>query len=297
MKIVSAAEMRDIDRATSERFGVPSLALMENAGTAVAEFVLSRYPAVQTIGVICGKGNNGGDGLVAARKLHDAGKQVRELLLAEPSDLRGDAAEMLERLAASPAVARSWEELLQPAAKAVFDSELLIDAILGTGFKPPVSGVYAEAIRRLNASTAAVIAVDIPSGVDADSMSGPAGTFARADAIVTFTAPRPAHVFAVLTRGPTIIAPIGSPEEAIVSRLQLNLITGKDVAPPIGPRDSGLEQGKFRARAGDRGLGGEGRRRSHGRDVCAASRGRALHRGNTEIGAADGGRVSSRADD
>src|SRR5205814_3677598 len=76
MKIVSAAEMREIDRVTSERFGVPSLTLMENAGSAVAEFVVSRYPDAKRIGVICGKGNNGGDGLVVARKLFELGKKV-----------------------------------------------------------------------------------------------------------------------------------------------------------------------------------------------------------------------------
>src|ERR1700680_1816112 len=95
MKIVTAAEMREIDHVTSQRLGVPLLTLMENAGTAVAEFVVSKYPSAERIGVICGKGNNGGDGFVAARKLHGAGKGVRIVLLAEPSELRGDAAEML----------------------------------------------------------------------------------------------------------------------------------------------------------------------------------------------------------
>src|ERR1700690_1727671 len=101
MKIVTAAEMREIDRVTSERFGVPSLTLMENAGTAVADFVISQYPAAKRIGIVCGKGNNGGDGLVAARKLHEAGKDVQVLLLAEPSDLGGDAAEMFKKLPAA----------------------------------------------------------------------------------------------------------------------------------------------------------------------------------------------------
>ena len=135
---------------------------MENAGSAVSEFVLAHYPLCKSVGVICGKGNNGGDGFVAARRLHDAGKQVRVLLLAEPSEVRGDAAEMLERLPASPVMARSWEELLQPGPRAVFDSDLLIDAILGTGFKPPVTGVYGEAILQLNQSKAPIVAVDIP---------------------------------------------------------------------------------------------------------------------------------------
>src|SRR3981081_2627727 len=111
MKIVTAAEMREIDRVTSQRFGVASLMLMENAGTAVAELVVSKYPSAERIGVICGKGNNGGDGFVAARKLHGAGKGVRIILLAEPSELRGDAAEMFGRLPVAPLIVRSNEEL------------------------------------------------------------------------------------------------------------------------------------------------------------------------------------------
>src|SRR5436853_1372480 len=99
MKIVTATEMREIDRITSERFGVPSLTLMENAGTAVADFVLAEYHSAERIGVVCGKGNNGGDGFVAARKLRDAGREIRILLLADPSELRGDAAQMFRKLA------------------------------------------------------------------------------------------------------------------------------------------------------------------------------------------------------
>src|SRR5206468_5237937 len=76
MKIVSAAEMRAIDRATTEQYGVPSLTLMENAGKAVAEFVLKNFPHAEKILAVCGRGNNGGDGFVAARKLHEAGKRV-----------------------------------------------------------------------------------------------------------------------------------------------------------------------------------------------------------------------------
>jgi hydroxyethylthiazole kinase-like uncharacterized protein yjeF len=245
MKIVTAAEMREIDRVTSQRFGVPSLTLMENAGTVVAEFVISKYPSAERVGVICGKGNNGGDGFVAARRLHGAGKGVRIVLLAEPSELRGDAAEMFGRLPVAPVIVRSNEELKQEPVRAVFESEVLLDAILGTGFRPPVSGLYAEAIRLLNASSAPVVAVDIPSGADADVMGEQTGTAARADAVVTFTAPRPAHIFGRLTDGPTLIAPIGSPDQALVSSLQLNLITAHDIAPLIGPRPLAANKGNF----------------------------------------------------
>src|SRR6266581_6573606 len=123
MKIVTAAEMREIDRLTSERFGVPSLTLMENAGTAVAEVVLAEYPSARRIGIICGKGNNGGDGFVAARRLHEAGREVCLVLLADRSELRGDAAEMFTKLPIAPAVARSREELKAEPARAVFDAD------------------------------------------------------------------------------------------------------------------------------------------------------------------------------
>jgi ADP-dependent NAD(P)H-hydrate dehydratase / NAD(P)H-hydrate epimerase len=242
MKIVTANEMREIDRATTKRFGVPSLTLMENAGAAVADFVVSEYPSAARIGVICGKGNNGGDGFAAARKLKASGREVRIVLLAEPSELRGDAAEMFAKLTVAPLIVRSNEELKQ--AHEVFESEVLLDAILGTGFKPTVSAFYAEAIRLLNASSALVVAVDIPSGADADVMGEQTGAVARADAVVTFTAPRPAHVFGRLTDGATLIAPIGSPDEAIVSSSQLNLIA-HEIAPLIGPRPLAANKGSF----------------------------------------------------
>src|SRR6266496_4260423 len=152
MKIVTSAEMREIDRITSEKFGVPSLTLMENAGSAVAEFALSAYPSAKSFGVICGKGNNGGDGFVVARKLHEAGKKVRLLLLGDPAELRGDAAANYAKLASrskSPPFRKECEKGGVPSLEApmsihpvkitkggaasdkdVFDCEVLIDAIL-----------------------------------------------------------------------------------------------------------------------------------------------------------------------
>jgi NAD(P)H-hydrate epimerase len=244
MKIVSAAEMREIDRVTSEGFGVPSLTLMENAGVAVADFTLQSYPEAERIAVVCGKGNNGGDGFVAARKLREAGREVFVLLLADPGELRGDAAEMFKRMGLAPAVAKSHEEFVAASAQ-LADADLLIDAILGTGFRPPVSGLYAEGIAAINATGLPVVAVDIPSGADADVMGAQVGTVVQADAIVTFTAPRPAHVFGGLTEGPIVVAPIGSPDEAITSALHLNLITAPEIAPLVGPRPLAANKGSF----------------------------------------------------
>ncbi len=245
MRIVTAAEMRTIDRATSERFGVPSLTLMENAGSAVAQHVLSHYGDAQKIVVFCGKGNNGGDGFVAARHLHQAGKAVQVILLADRVDLRGDAAAMFEKLPISPIVVHSSEDLNGEQVRLALPADLYIDAILGTGFKPPVSGLYAEAIAFLNAGKLPVVAVDIPSGADADAVGPQQGTIAGADSIVTFTAPRPAHVFSSLTAGPVCVAEIGSPPEAIISSLQLNVITARDFEPLIGPRPADSNKGSY----------------------------------------------------
>jgi hydroxyethylthiazole kinase-like uncharacterized protein yjeF len=269
MKIVSVAEMREIDRSTSVRFGVPSLTLMENAGSAVARFVLSDYPQAERVGVICGKGNNGGDGFVAARKLLEAGRAVRVLLLCDPKELRGDAAHMfhemvrkLHPLKIAPVIAREASGLDSAEVREVFAADVIVDAILGTGFRPPMSALYAAAIGRMNSVPAAVVAVDIPSGADADAMRAKTASGggasenvtsenetsvnqARADAVVTFTAPRPAHIFAALTSGPTVVAPIGSPREAVASELGLQVSTALDFASLLAPRERDANKGSY----------------------------------------------------
>ena len=245
MKIVTAAEMREIDRVTTERFGVPSLTLMENAGRVVAECVLRSHSGDQKILVLCGKGNNGGDGFVVGRLLHDRGKPVQVILLADPAELKGDAAVMYGKLPSPPLIVRASEELKGERVRELLSADIIVDAILGTGFKPPVSGLYADAIAAINASKAKVVAVDIPSGADADAMAPQQATIARANEIVTFTAPRPAHVFSSLTKGPTYVAQIGSPPEAIVSSLHLNLIHPRDFAALIGPRPANSNKGLY----------------------------------------------------
>ncbi len=246
MKIVTADEMREIDRITSERFGVPSITLMENAGSAVAQFILEQYRHANRIAVVCGKGNNGGDGFVVARKLHRAGRVVEVLLLAAPSELHGDALTMFERLPLRPIVLRNAQELQAEWSANLANCDLLVDAILGSGFHPPVKGFYADAIAAMNGSGKPVVAVDIPSGADTDSMSEQTDKhIARADAVVTFTAPRPAHVFGNLTRGPIVIAPIGSPPEAIVSKLGLELSTPRDLAALLAPRPADSNKGMY----------------------------------------------------
>jgi ADP-dependent NAD(P)H-hydrate dehydratase / NAD(P)H-hydrate epimerase len=270
MKIVSAAEMREIDRVTSEKFGVPSLTLMENAGTAVAERVAALWESIsksgpgtpapktragaprtkasgatQKILVICGKGNNGGDGFVVARLLLERKLAVEIMLLADPAELKGDAAVMYGKLPKPATVVRSSQDLKSDRVRKLFNADIFVDAILGTGFKPPVKGLYADAITLMNAANGKAIAVDIPSGADADGIAPQQGTIARADCIVTFTAPRPAHVFSLLANGPTYVAGIGSPDEAIVSSLNLNVTVPRDFAGLVAPRPAESNKGNY----------------------------------------------------
>lgn len=246
MKITTAEEMRAIDRASTEKYGVPSLTLMENAGGAVAQFILKNYKEPQRVVVVCGKGNNGGDGFVVARKLHHAGRVVEVLLLASPSELKGDAAAMFERLPVRPVVIRNSQELQAESSRSLANSALIVDALLGTGLKPPVKGLYGDAIAAMNGSGKPVVAVDIPSGADSDATTSQLGVgIARADAIVTFTAPRPAHVYGELTRGPVLVAPIGSPDAAVQSALKLEVITPRDFASFLEPRPRDSNKGMY----------------------------------------------------
>ncbi len=250
MKVLTAAEMKSADQATVAG-GVPLDELMEAAGEAVAEFCLREYPAVERVMVLCGKGNNGGDGFVAARLLAEVGVGVRVLLVGKQAEVKGEAAEALAYLqeATSEEIVEEFlEDAIVDDALALLDeSELLIDAIVGTGFKPPLRGaacVLRDAVARI---AVPVVAVDLPSGWDADSKAEKAEGAFRADAVVTFTAPKPVHVFGHLTEntfGPVVVAPIGSPEDVVRSEQGL-VWAGSAKALTERARPINSNKGKF----------------------------------------------------
>jgi NAD(P)H-hydrate epimerase len=247
MKIVTAAEMREIDRLTTEKYMVSSLALMERAGAAVADFVLEHYPKAEEIGVICGKGNNGGDGFVAARKLYDAGKNVLVLLLADPKELKGDAAAMFEKLPVAAVCARDEKELEHESAMLVANADVLVDAIFGTGFRPPLTPFHTKACELIN-GTRPVVSVDIPSGIDADETEMKnirKAIWAFSNGVVTFTAPKPAHIFLNLTSDPVVVAQIGTPRDVVQSKLKLEVITSNDLYTLRVPRPWDAHKGLF----------------------------------------------------
>jgi ADP-dependent NAD(P)H-hydrate dehydratase / NAD(P)H-hydrate epimerase len=218
MKILTAAEMREVDRLTTKRYGVPSLTLMENAGKSVADFVASRFPDFKRrpIIVLCGKGNNGGDGFVAARHLLKMGANVQAYCVADPREARGDAATSLNRWK------KAGGKLLidrprKPAIPAEFaDDAIAIDALLGTGVRGPVEGRLAEVIANVNRHKPGceVVAVDIPSGLQADTAEI-LGPVVVADYTITFTAPKPGLLLGASAQHmcELLVRPIGSPPE------------------------------------------------------------------------------------
>jgi ADP-dependent NAD(P)H-hydrate dehydratase / NAD(P)H-hydrate epimerase len=227
MKVLSAEEMQACDRVTTERYGVPSIELMRAASAAVDVFVRQHFPRARRVTVLCGKGNNGGDGMMAARLLAKAGLEVTTLLLGSQYELKGDAATAWRELSMSPNrflyEVSSAVEL--KAHNAVLEADLIVDAVLGTGFKPPMKGLALAAMEWASASAAPFLSVDVPSGWPADAASSKVEekTF-PSDAVITFTAPKLAHVFGEMTRRwdqPIVVAPIGSPDEAIASEQRL----------------------------------------------------------------------------
>jgi len=253
MKILTASQMQRIDRLTTERYGISSLRLMESAGRSVVEFLAVHIGSLvdHRVVILCGKGNNGGDGLVAARLLRDHDVKPRVLLFADPADLHGDAAENYEQLLdTGPAEIivnyAAWQSILPT----LSNTTLFIDALLGTGLSKPLQGFLLEIVRDINTRIpyAKVLAVDLPSGVSADS-GDLIGEHLRADFCVTFTAPKIAHVFppACEIVGELVVNEIGTPAEALAADpdLTLNLTSGPDLAWVVKPRAAAANKGNY----------------------------------------------------
>jgi ADP-dependent NAD(P)H-hydrate dehydratase / NAD(P)H-hydrate epimerase len=208
-----AAEMRAVDQWAIETQGVPSLDLMERAGEGLARVIAERAPAGR-IAVVCGKGNNGGDGLVAARLLRGAGRDVDVLAVSPPDELRGDAAEQLHRLPGDPPAAFDAARLDGAA--------LLVDALLGTGSTGAPRDPAAAAIAAMNVAGAPLVAADVPSGVDA-STGEVAGAAVRAVATATFHRAKPG-----LWINP------GKTHAGVAEVIDIGIPAGEPGAPEIG---------------------------------------------------------------
>ena len=223
--------MREVDRLTTERLGVPGLQLMEAAGKSVADVFLVEYGRSSTappghVCVLCGKGNNGGDGFVVARYLKEEVDLLTVYLLANPEELRGDAAKNYARWRDSGgevAVLANETDWVK-AFPAIASADVILDAMLGTGIRGAASGVTARAIQDLNQlshnATAArprwIVAVDTPSGLPSDGEAAE-GPVLRAHLTVTFTAPKIGQLVSrdAPSCGHLVVRQIGSPESLV----------------------------------------------------------------------------------
>jgi hydroxyethylthiazole kinase-like uncharacterized protein yjeF len=185
--LLDAETMRGVDRWAIEERGVPSLELMERAGAGVTRIVERLAPDGAAV-VVCGKGNNGGDGLVVARLLREAGRSVTVVCAAPPEDFAGDARVNLERLPGEGPL--ELGEGRTRAEQMLAEASVIVDALLGTGFEGEPRGAVGEAIEVVNAARAQVVSVDIPSGVDA-STGVASGAGVRAAVTATFHAAKP----------------------------------------------------------------------------------------------------------
>ena len=245
LKLTSAAQMREMDRRTIEDFGVPSLVLMENAALRVVEVIAERFGPLRgkRIGVVCGKGNNGGDGLAVARHLATRfGAEIEVWLAAEPQLLTGDAAanfKMASRFGLSFLTSDS------PRMKGG-GVDLIVDALLGTGIKGSVEGELAEVIKAVNENDCPIIAVDVPSGLDADT-GKVEGACVKATLTVTFALPK----FGLMVYpgaeyvGELIVADIGMPRQVMAADdVQVSATQAADVARWLPARVNGRDSNK-----------------------------------------------------
>lgn len=242
--------MGNIDRLATEEYGIPGLLLMENAGLQVVEAALSLLERGGLhVVILCGVGNNGGDGLVVARHLSNSGYQVTCYLVGDPVKLKGDALTnyiILTRMGLYPITITNEEELNQ-VAYSLLNSHLIIDALYGTGFSGELTGVSKEVVVLINQMSAPVLAIDVPSGLDADT--GAAGGLAViANWTVTLGLPKLGLLTAAARPyvGRLTVVDISIPPQLLkASQFRTNLITPDMVSPYLTPRTADSHKGDY----------------------------------------------------
>jgi len=246
VKIATAQEMREIDRTTIEDYGIPGLVLMERAGLAVASKVKELYPDKKVV-VLCGGGNNGGDGLVAARNLHNMGFNVKVFLAVEPKKLSGDALVQYKIARKFGLSTMPLNELLTHHSSLITHHCLIVDAIFGTGLSRPVKGSLAEVFSLINDSDIPVVAVDIPSGISSDT-GEVLGEALKADFTVTFGLPKRGHFLYPGSEyaGMLFVEDIGFPANLLSSgKINVGLINRELVLGLIPPRRKYSHKGDY----------------------------------------------------
>lgn len=249
MKLLTAAQSRELDRLSQERYGIASYSLMTRAGQVVADATARRWPERIRAGVlvVAGRGNNSGDGMVAARRLADNGARVRVILLGSAGELRGDARRAYDDWITADR--RVVETTTENAVSSAFvnGAGVIIDAIFGTGLNAEVKGIARRAVEEVNRAAAVVTAVDIASGVNADT-GAIMGVAAQADLTVAFGAAKLGHVSypGAACCGALEVADIGFAPAALAELVATGCyLEAADVAPLVKPRIANTHKGTY----------------------------------------------------
>ncbi len=246
MKVVTAAEMREIDQDTIDGIGIPGIVLMETAGSEIVRAIECHYPTAQRIGIFVGKGNNGGDGLVIARQLAHAGRDVC-IFLVSPAD--SFTREARTNLDIAYNLGLQIEEALTDVSTYIKNQrfELLVDTIFGTGLRGTVREPISKIINEINKLSIPILAVDLPSGLDADT-GIPLGTCVQADRTVTIGLPKRGLLLqpGVELAGQLDIVDIGFPQQIIDAQsINVNWTTKKETANWLPLRVSDSHKGSY----------------------------------------------------
>jgi hydroxyethylthiazole kinase-like uncharacterized protein yjeF len=248
MRILTHAEVQQAEREAISRAGMSAFVLMQRAGYAVAQFCLSHFK-FSSVCVVCGRDSNGGDGMAAAESLRDIAAKVSVLILArDATELSGEVAAMCSRLTAEPIWISDETELENSAVREALRADLIVDAIAGADFKPPFERLASKAVAAINDAFGTIVSVDVPSGVDAESklpMHESSDDAVFAHGIITFIAPKPAHVFGELTSGPIAVSEIGVQPALVPNSTGLSVISGQEVGITFPPRLNDAHKGHF----------------------------------------------------
>ena len=247
MKVVTAHTMQEIDGRTIGEFGIPGLQLMENAGRACVDTIVSDYGPTGRAFIVAGRGNNGGDGYVIARLLAAAGWRVRVCILAERAAINGDAAANLERLPEEMLIFCPLEgQMATSCLDEISAADIIIDAMLGTGLRDDLAGAYREAVEIINASGRTVLAVDIPSGIHGTT-GRVLGCAVRASVTVTFAFAKLGHVLypGAEYTSRLVVADIGIPPHLMEGAPGYDLLKDDFIRPLLRRRDRQAHKGHF----------------------------------------------------
>ena len=249
MEVATAAAMRNIDKRTIDTYRVPGIVLMENAGLELLRFLQVQWPDLphRQVAIIAGPGNNGGDGFILARHLWHRGMSVRVAILTPARQLRGDArrAYHMARAYGVPFVSCTTTTAWRRFARELCHTNLIVDALLGTGLRRPASGLYAEVIETVNQAQQPIVAVDIPSGLSADHghLLGP---HIQATHTVTFALPKCGLVLypAAAAVGALSTVDIGIPQSAVdAEEIDIGLLEADDIRRQLPVRHADAHKG------------------------------------------------------